>query len=52
MAKTLECVSKNVDAEALEHKVRPSLSALLQDKDEDVQYFANRAMSQLPVCDT
>ncbi|KAF1795252.1 HEAT, type 2 [Phytophthora cactorum] len=47
VAKTLEVLGPKVDAEACVATVTPCLTAMLQDSDVDVVFFAQRALSKL-----
>ncbi|KAG6609922.1 protein phosphatase 2 [Phytophthora cinnamomi] len=47
VAKTLEVLGPKVDAEACASTVTPCLTALLQDGDADVVFFAQRALATL-----
>ncbi|ETI43715.1 hypothetical protein F441_11339 [Phytophthora nicotianae CJ01A1] len=47
VAKTLEVLGSKVDTEARTATVTPCLTALLQDSDADVVFFAQRALSKL-----
>ncbi|KAE9048885.1 Serine/threonine-protein phosphatase 2A regulatory subunit A alpha isoform [Phytophthora rubi] len=47
VAKTLEVLGPKVDAEACASTVTPCLTALLQDGDTDVVFFAQRALATL-----
>ncbi|POM70079.1 Protein phosphatase 2, partial [Phytophthora palmivora] len=47
VAKTLEVLGPKVDAEVCTNTVTPCLTALLQDGDADVVFFAQRALSTL-----
>eukprot|EP01095_Lingulamoeba_sp_RSL-Kostka_P017418 TRINITY_DN9023_c0_g1_i1.p1 TRINITY_DN9023_c0_g1~~TRINITY_DN9023_c0_g1_i1.p1 ORF type:complete len:585 (+),score=188.29 TRINITY_DN9023_c0_g1_i1:120-1874(+) len=44
VAKILNTVSKYVDPEVTEKDIIPTLQQLLEDKDKDVQYFANESI--------
>lgn len=47
VAKTLQAVATKVDASAVESAVKPCLESLLQDGDNDVVYFASRALASV-----
>lgn len=47
VAKTLGILAKNLDANTIQTKVKPTLTKLYEDADRDVKFYASQALSVL-----
>jgi len=47
VAKTLGVLVKNLDANTVQTKVKPTLAKLYEDADRDVKFYASQALSLL-----